>query len=120
PIINLIIILKISNPKRININAFEGIQYISLYLISNLENLIKKKKKNIATNNASNTSENCNLYIESKNINVTLLTNKAGKITYLIDDSISESIIITSIIVIAIKSATIVLNIKTNGLFKFK
>src|SRR5699024_4813934 len=56
PIINLIIILKISNPKRININAFEGIKYISLFLISNLENLIKKKEKNIPTNNASNTS----------------------------------------------------------------
>src|SRR5699024_6277440 len=47
PIINLIIILKISNPKRININAFECIKYISLFLISNLENLIKKKEKNI-------------------------------------------------------------------------
>src|SRR5699024_3126450 len=49
PIINLIIIIKISKPKRININAFEGIKYISLFLISNLENLIKKKEKNIPT-----------------------------------------------------------------------
>src|SRR5690625_7431598 len=52
-IINLIIILKISNPKRININDFEVIKYISLFLISILENLIKKKEKNIQIGRAS-------------------------------------------------------------------
>lgn len=120
PIINLIIILKISNPKRININAFEGIKYISLFLISNLENLIKKKEKNIPTNNASNTSENCNRNIGNKNINAPVLINKGGKIIFLIDAGFSDALILTSIIVVAIKAATIVLNIKTNGLFKFK
>src|SRR5699024_8309431 len=95
---NLIIINKISNMKRININAFEGIKYISLFLISNLENLIKKKEKNIPTNNASNTSENCNRNIGNKNINESVLINKGGKIILLIDDGYSDYIIITTLI----------------------
>src|SRR5699024_10741392 len=120
PIINLIIIFKISNPKRININAFEGIMYISLFLISNLENLIKKIEKNITTNNASNTSENCNRNIVNKNINAHVIINKGCKIIFLKDDNFSDALILTSIIVVDIKATTIVLNIKTNGLFKFK
>src|SRR5690625_6576912 len=84
-IINLIIILKISNPKRININDFEGIKYISLFLISNLEDLIKKKEKNIQTNNAYKTSENCNRNIVNKKINTPVLINKDGKIILLLE-----------------------------------
>ena len=120
PIINLIIILKISKPNRIKINAFDGTKYISLFLISNLENLIKKKEKKIPTSSASITSEIGTRNIGNKNIKAPVLINKGGKIIFLIEAGFSDALALTSIIVVAITAATIVLNIKTNGLFKFK
>src|SRR5690625_7844780 len=102
PIINLIIILKISKPNRIKINAFDGTKYISLFLISNLENLIKKKEKKIPTSSASITSEIGTRNIGNKNIKAPVLINKGGKIIFLIKTGFFQAPARNKYIVIAI------------------
>lgn len=119
PIISFIIILSINKPNKIKTNDFDGIKYISSFLISNLENLIKKNENKIPTVSASITSENVRWNIGNKNINPPVLINKGGKIIFFTDAGFSDDLILINIIVDAIKAATIVVKIKKNGLFKF-
>ena len=119
PIISFIIILSINKPNRMNMNDFEGIKYISLFLISNLESFTKKNENKIPTVSASKTSESVNWNIGNKNINPPVLINRGGKIIFFTDAGFSDDFILINIIVAAIIAATIVLKIKKNGLFRF-
>src|SRR5699024_9618349 len=114
PIINLIIIRTNRRPNKMNTNDFEGIKYISAFLFSNLDVLIKNNESIMPNINASTTSNILSRNTGKKYIQAPVPINKGGKIIFLTVAGFLEAFNRTKIIVIAIKKATIVLAIIQN------
>jgi hypothetical protein len=72
----------INNPINIKIKAFDRFKYISLFLISKLEVLIKNIEKSAPTDKASRTCKGCTRNIGCKNMSAPVLIKIGGKMIF--------------------------------------